>query len=98
MVSRIACSTPPARCASSFGRRAWDSRRGARDGGVVRGQPEARIVKKALITSTTGQDDSYRAEFVLGKGYEVHGVIRRSSSLNTTAPTTSTRIRTPVDG
>ena len=39
--------------------------------------------KKALITGITGQDGSYLAEFLLSKGYEVHGVIRRSSTLNT---------------
>jgi GDPmannose 4,6-dehydratase len=39
--------------------------------------------KKALITGITGQDGSYLAELLLEKGYEVHGVIRRSSSLNT---------------
>ena len=37
----------------------------------------------ALITGVTGQDGSYLAEFLLGRGYEVHGVIRRSSSFNT---------------
>ena len=37
----------------------------------------------ALITGITGQDGSYLAEFLLGKGYEVHGIIRRSSSFNT---------------
>jgi GDPmannose 4,6-dehydratase len=40
-------------------------------------------VKKALITGITGQDGSYLTEFLLGKGYEVHGIIRRSSSFNT---------------
>src|SRR5512147_1318919 len=40
-------------------------------------------VKKALITGITGQDGSYLAEFLLGKGYEIHGIIRRSSSFNT---------------
>jgi GDPmannose 4,6-dehydratase len=40
-------------------------------------------VKKALITGVTGQDGSYLAELLLGKGYEVHGLIRRSSSFNT---------------
>jgi len=40
-------------------------------------------MKKALITGITGQDGSYLAEFLLGKGYEVHGIIRRSSSFNT---------------
>ena len=39
--------------------------------------------KVALITGVTGQDGSYLAELLLSKGYEVHGVIRRSSSLNT---------------
>jgi len=40
-------------------------------------------VKRALITGITGQDGSYLAEFLLGKGYEVHGLKRRSSSFNT---------------
>ena len=40
-------------------------------------------MKKALITGVTGQDGSYLAEFLLCKGYEVHGIIRRSSSFNT---------------
>jgi GDPmannose 4,6-dehydratase len=40
-------------------------------------------VKKALITGITGQDGSYLAELLLDKGYEVYGLIRRSSSLNT---------------
>lgn len=40
-------------------------------------------MKKALITGITGQDGSYLAELLLSKGYEVHGVIRRSSSMNT---------------
>ena len=39
--------------------------------------------KKALITGVTGQDGSYLAEFLLAKGYEVHGIKRRSSSFNT---------------
>ncbi len=39
--------------------------------------------KKALITGITGQDGSYLAELLLGKGYNVHGIIRRSSSFNT---------------
>ena len=41
------------------------------------------MTKKALITGITGQDGSYLAEFLLKKGYEVHGMIRRSSSFNT---------------
>jgi GDPmannose 4,6-dehydratase len=40
-------------------------------------------VKRALITGITGQDGSYLAEFLLGKGYAVHGIKRRSSSFNT---------------
>ena len=39
--------------------------------------------KRALITGITGQDGSYLAEFLLGKGYEVHGIIRRSSTFGT---------------
>ncbi len=38
---------------------------------------------KALITGITGQDGSYLAEFLLAKGYEVHGIIRRASTFNT---------------
>ena len=40
-------------------------------------------MKRALITGITGQDGSYLAELLLDKGYEVHGVVRRSSSFNT---------------
>jgi len=40
-------------------------------------------VQKALITGITGQDGSYLAEFLLDKGYEVHGILRRASSFNT---------------
>src|ERR687891_2011986 len=40
-------------------------------------------MKTALITGVNGQDGSYLAEFLLAKGYEVHGLIRRSSSFNT---------------
>jgi GDPmannose 4,6-dehydratase len=40
-------------------------------------------LKKALITGITGQDGSYLAEFLLSKGYEVHGIVRRSSTFNT---------------
>jgi GDPmannose 4,6-dehydratase len=39
--------------------------------------------KRALISGVTGQDGSYLAELLLGKGYEVHGIVRRSSSFNT---------------
>jgi len=41
------------------------------------------LEKKALITGINGQDGSYLAELLLGKGYEVHGLIRRSSTFNT---------------
>ncbi|KAG8953032.1 GDP-mannose 4,6 dehydratase 2 [Tulasnella sp. 419] len=44
---------------------------------------EYRKRKVALLTGVTGQDGSYLTEFLLGKGYEVHGIIRRSSSFNT---------------
>ena len=40
-------------------------------------------MKRALITGITGQDGSYLAEFLLSKGYEVHGLIRRASTFNT---------------
>ncbi len=40
-------------------------------------------MKRALVTGITGQDGSYLAELLLSKGYEVHGVVRRSSSFNT---------------
>jgi len=39
--------------------------------------------KVALLTGTTGQDGAYLAEFLLNKGYEVHGMKRRASSFNT---------------
>jgi len=40
-------------------------------------------MKKALITGITGQDDSYLADFLLGMGYDVHGIVRRASTFNT---------------
>ena len=40
-------------------------------------------MKRALITGVTGQDGSYLAEFLLSKGYEVHGIFRRCSTFNT---------------
>ena len=40
-------------------------------------------MKKALIAGITGQDGSYLAKFLLSKGYEVHGMIRRASTFNT---------------
>lgn len=51
----------------------------SRDGVEVDARPE----KRALITGITGQDGSYLAELLLAKGYQVHGIIRRSSSFNT---------------
>src|ERR1700729_3391411 len=47
------------------------------------GSRKIKMPKSALITGITGQDGSYLAEFLIEKGYEVHGVKRRSSSLNT---------------
>ena len=41
------------------------------------------MTKKALITGITGQDGAYLAEFLLKKGYEVHGIKRRTSLFNT---------------
>jgi GDPmannose 4,6-dehydratase len=41
------------------------------------------MIKKAFITGTTGQDGSYLIEFLLNKGYEVHGIVRRASTFNT---------------
>lgn len=52
--------------------------------------------KVALITGVTGQDGSYLAEFLLEKGYEVHGIKRRASSFNTERWITFIRIRTPA--
>ncbi len=52
------------------------------------------MTKKALITGITGQDGSYLAEFLLDKGYEVHGIKRRASSSTPSGSITSTRIRT----
>ena len=40
-------------------------------------------MRRVLITGITGQDGSYLAEFLLAKGYEVYGIVRRSSSFNT---------------
>ena len=50
--------------------------------------------KRALITGVTGQDGSYLSRFLLEKGYEVHGLKRRSSSFNTGRIEDITRIRT----
>ena len=41
------------------------------------------MTKKALITGITGQDGSYLSRFLIEKGYEVHGTVRRSSTINT---------------
>lgn len=41
------------------------------------------MVKKALISGITGQDGSFLAEFLLAKGYQVHGIVRRASTFNT---------------
>ncbi|CAD5184803.1 unnamed protein product [Musa acuminata subsp. malaccensis] len=52
-------------------------------GGVVPRPVPGDQRKVALVTGITGQDGSYLTEFLLGKGYEVHGLIRRSSNFNT---------------
>ena len=41
------------------------------------------MIKKALISGITGQDGSFLAEFLLAKGYQVHGIVRRASTFNT---------------
>nr|XP_019958113.1 PREDICTED: GDP-mannose 4,6 dehydratase [Paralichthys olivaceus] len=51
-------------------------------GSAANGEPQA-AGKVALITGITGQDGSYLAEFLIAKGYMVHGILRRSSSFNT---------------
>jgi len=48
-------------------------------------------MKRALITGVTGQDGSYLAEFLLSKKYEVHGMVRRSSTGTSSASATSAR-------
>ena len=69
-----------ARTESSWnGRSSWRS--GGRAGYIWLSQK--RKMKKALITGITGQDGAYLTELLLAKGYEVHGVKRRASSLNT---------------
>ena len=52
-------------------------------------------MKKALITGVTGQDGAYLAEFLLKKGYEVHGIKRRTSLINTDRIDHLTRILIP---
>ncbi|QNI97192.1 GDP-mannose 4/6-dehydratase [Synechococcus sp. RS9902] len=52
-------------------------------------------MKRALITGITRQDGSYLAELLLEKGYEVHGIKRRSSSFNTGRMITSIKILMP---
>lgn len=53
-------------------------------GSHVNGQHHRHAPRKALITGVTGQDGSYLAEFLMRKGYEVHGVVRRTSTMNRT--------------
>ena len=50
---------------------------------IIEREGKVLMVKRALITGITGQDGSYLAELLLSKGYEVHGLIRRSSTFNT---------------
>src|SRR5947199_4203415 len=47
------------------------------------GRTHGDCVKRALVTGITGQDGSYLAELLLDRGYQVHGLLRRSSSFNT---------------
>ena len=54
------------------------------------------MTKIALITGVTGQDGSYLAELLLEKGYEVHGLIRRSSSFTTGRIESTTSAGTPA--
>jgi len=56
---------------------------GVRSQHACRGSTMSTTARRALITGITGQDGSYLAELLLRKGYEVHGLIRRSSSFNT---------------
>src|SRR5581483_7710427 len=71
---------PPAGRRDRGGDRA--DRRAAQPGRLLGGRPP-RVSRKAFITGITGQDGSYLAEILLEKGYEVYGMIRRSSSFNT---------------
>ena len=50
---------------------------------IIHSNIHINMVKVAFITGITGQDGSYLAEFLLEKGYIVHGLVRRSSSINT---------------
>src|SRR3982750_4322016 len=50
--------------------------------GTASTSTKSTAAKKALITGITGQDGSYLAEYLLGRGYEVHGLVRRSSMFN----------------
>lgn len=52
-------------------------------GPVLAGGDSEGGMKKALITGATGQDGAYLADFLLRKGYTVHGIIRRASTFNT---------------
>src|SRR3990172_896916 len=56
---------------------------GNQPGKSISGKEFQIMAKRALITGITGQDGSYLAELLLSKGYEVHGIKRRSSSFNT---------------
>src|SRR6185436_14990576 len=64
---------------------AWIPTTGARRPERIRGRGIAALTepRRALIMGITGQDGSYLAEFLLAKGYEVHGLIRRSSTFST---------------
>ncbi len=59
------------------------SSKGQTNAPALKPPPVSLRARRALITGVTGQDGSYLAELLIGKGYEVHGIIRRSSSFNT---------------
>ena len=70
-------------CRNDLGSEAAFDYRDCADPSPADGTRRAGVSKRALITGITGQDGSYLAELLLSKGYEVHGIIRRSSSFNT---------------
>src|SRR4051812_8587310 len=72
---RARVTSMPCSARRSYGSHARTLQHSAPDNGSA--------MKRALITGITGQDGSYLAELLLAKGYEVHGLVRRSSSFNT---------------
>src|SRR5260370_30012236 len=72
--------TPPRRAGASAGRSRFSADADIAIVDESRQMSDER--KRAFITGIAGQDGSYLAELLLGKGYEVHGLLRRSSSIN----------------